>query len=615
MNIEKQLREDYIHDFHTFLRKNETETKQKVKKTLLPLPWQPNHPFRLVWDIICMLFIVIQMMIIPLNLSFEIDDKGLSLFMEIMDDFFLVDILIQFNCAIYIDGKLILKRSTIICNYLKFWFWLDLISSLPYDYFVEGGNVQMIRMLRFFKFLKVIKMIKAFKLKLLIRRLETFFGNDFSSLMEFIKLTFIIVVLAHWSACIFNLTNQDDYDYLTSFYFTITTMITVGYGDVHPYTAEEQIYTIFAMILASGVFGYTANSMISIFQYEDPQLTELIMKQQIINKYTKTHGCSGKLRLKIQNYLEWVVENDYEVRSSLMISDLSEELRNQVITHMNLRFFKTLPITMNRAIKINEYILPPETIINDDHHIYYIIQGKVSIMANNIHLGYAEQCFGTINFFSNIPRTAELITTETTNLVKLSRQQFLQSLNYEQFQKFHMIKQKLENNDFLDLNIKCLGCNRKGHVIKYCQQFHYVSSRLMRPKIKFLRIRNKKQRTIYNQKQIEYYLIMQARKINTKKMVKKEEINQTINQNFDIDEIKNYIHFDIEWNINEVLKSYRLKTVYRYCQAIIKKNLKFLIRQNLQKCNNEKRFRLKSELKPNYIQKYKDQNMQHKIMD
>ena len=78
----------------------------------------------------------------------------------------------------------------------------------------------MIRMLRFFKFLKVIKMIKAFKLKLLIRRLETFLGNDFSSFMEFVKLTFIIVVLAHWSACIFNLTNQDDYDYLTSFYFT-----------------------------------------------------------------------------------------------------------------------------------------------------------------------------------------------------------------------------------------------------------------------------------------------------------------------------------------------------------------------------------------------------------
>ncbi|CAD8051307.1 unnamed protein product [Paramecium primaurelia] len=615
MNIEKQLREDYTHDFHTFLRKNETETKQKVKTTLIPPPWQPNHPFRLVWDIISMLFIVIQMMIIPLILSFEIVDDRTSLFMEIMDNFFLVDILIQFNCAIYIDGKIILKRSTIICNYLKFWFWLDLISSLPYDYFVEGGNVQMIRMLRFFKFLKVIKMIKAFKLKLLIRRLETFLGNDFSSFMEFIKLTFIIVVLAHWSACIFNLTNQDGYDYLTSFYFTITTMITVGYGDVHPETAEEQIYAIFAMVLASGVFGYTANSMISIFQYQDPQLSELIMKQQIINKYTKIHGCSGHLRHKIQNYLEWVVENDYEVRSSLIICDLSEELRNQVITQMNLRFFKTLPVTMTKAIKLNEYILPPETKINDEHHIYYIIQGKVSVMANNIHLEYADKCFGIINFFSNIPRTAELITTETTNLVKLSRQQFIQQLNYEQFQKFHMIKQKLENNDYLDLDIKCYGCNRKGHIIKYCQQFHYISLKLRRPKVKFLRTRNQKQKTMYNQFLIEYYQMMQARRIKSQTMVKQKEIHLIINQNFDIDVIQNYIYFDPEWNINEVLKQYRLKTIYRYCLIIIKKNLKFLIRQNHQRFNIVNRSRLKTELKPKYIDKYKDQIMQQKIMD
>ncbi|CAD8147487.1 unnamed protein product [Paramecium octaurelia] len=615
MNIEKQLREDYTHDFHTFLRKNETETKQKVKTTLIPPPWQPNHPFRLVWDIISMLFIVIQMMIIPLMLSFEIDDERTSLFMEIMDDFFLVDILIQFNCAIYIDGKIVLKRSSIICNYLKFWFWLDLISSLPYDYFVEGGNVQMIRMLRFFKFLKVIKMIKAFKLKLLIRRLETFLGNGFSSFMEFIKLTFIIVVIAHWSACIFNLTNQDDYDYLTSFYFTITTMITVGYGDVHPYTAEEQIYTIFAMILASGVFGYTANSMISIFQYQDPQLTELIVKQQIINKYTKTHGCSGQLRHKIQNYLEWVVENDYEVRSSLVICDLSEELRNQVITQMNLRFFKALPVTMSRAIKLNEYILSPETKIEDQNHIFYIVQGKVSVMANNVHLEYAEQCFGIVNFFSNIPRTAELITTETTNLVKLSRQQFLQQLNYEQFQKFHMIKQRLENNDFLDLDIKCYGCNRKGHVIKFCSQFHYISLRLRRPKVKFLRTRNQKQRTMYNQFLIEYYQMMQARKIKSQAIAQQVDVHQTMTQNFDIDEIKNYEYFDPEWNINEVLQQYRLKTIYRYSLMIIKKNLKFLIRENHQKSNNVKRFRLKTELKPKYIDKYKDQNMQQKIMD
>lgn len=67
----------------------------------------------------------------------------------------------------------------------------------------------MIRMLRFFKFLKVIKMIRAVKLKVILMKIEDFMGPEFQSFMEFIKLAFIIAALAHWSACIFNLINDD----------------------------------------------------------------------------------------------------------------------------------------------------------------------------------------------------------------------------------------------------------------------------------------------------------------------------------------------------------------------------------------------------------------------
>lgn len=55
-------------------------------------------------------------------------------------------------------------------------------------------------------------------------------------------------------------------------------MITVGYGDIHPYTGIEQLYTIFAMILACGVFGYTMNSIMSIFDHSTPELIDLKAK-------------------------------------------------------------------------------------------------------------------------------------------------------------------------------------------------------------------------------------------------------------------------------------------------------------------------------------------------
>lgn len=42
-------------------------------------------------------------------------------------------------------------------------------------------------------------------------------------------------------------------------------MITIGYGDYHPYTTNEKVFGIFVMILSSGLFGYVMNMIVTIF--------------------------------------------------------------------------------------------------------------------------------------------------------------------------------------------------------------------------------------------------------------------------------------------------------------------------------------------------------------
>lgn len=34
-------------------------------------------------------------------------------------------------------GQLVTKRLLICLNYLKFWFWIDLLSSFPYDMVID----------------------------------------------------------------------------------------------------------------------------------------------------------------------------------------------------------------------------------------------------------------------------------------------------------------------------------------------------------------------------------------------------------------------------------------------------------------------------------------------
>ena len=62
-------------------------------------------------------------------------------------------------------------------------------------------------------------------------------------------------------------------------------MITIGYGDVHPWTPIEMLFAIFMMILASGVFGYTMNSIMLLFQNESEEVQELNEKNDVIKKY------------------------------------------------------------------------------------------------------------------------------------------------------------------------------------------------------------------------------------------------------------------------------------------------------------------------------------------
>ena len=60
--------------------------------------------------------------------------------------------------------------------------------------------------------------------------------------------------------------------YISAFYFSVTTMITVGYGDINANTRTEMIFAVFAMVLASAIFGYSMSSFMQIIEGEDEKI-------------------------------------------------------------------------------------------------------------------------------------------------------------------------------------------------------------------------------------------------------------------------------------------------------------------------------------------------------
>ena len=98
---------------------------------------------------------------------------------------------------------------------------------------------------------------------------------------EITKLALKIIYVGHFFACFwvyianmeelygirttwlsyFHLDNSEwTSKYISSLYFTVYTMVTVGYGDIYPANITERAFCIVLMILTCGVFAYSINN-------------------------------------------------------------------------------------------------------------------------------------------------------------------------------------------------------------------------------------------------------------------------------------------------------------------------------------------------------------------
>ena len=98
-----------------------------------------------------------------------------------------------------------------------------------------------------------------------IRRREIRYVNTFS-LIFFI---YWIVHIAHWIACGwlsirgFDQTEPILDSYLKSIYWAVTTITTIGYGDIVPESNSQILFTMFVEIVGVGTYGYLIGKMAS----------------------------------------------------------------------------------------------------------------------------------------------------------------------------------------------------------------------------------------------------------------------------------------------------------------------------------------------------------------
>jgi hypothetical protein len=100
---------------------------------------QPDGYFKIIFDIILLLFLVLNIFYIPMKLCFELNQHGTEnnvsdVFLETLPSIiFIMEVLINFNTSYYDRGLLHEDRGKIMRHYLRGDFIWDLVVILPYN--------------------------------------------------------------------------------------------------------------------------------------------------------------------------------------------------------------------------------------------------------------------------------------------------------------------------------------------------------------------------------------------------------------------------------------------------------------------------------------------------
>ncbi|XP_022724292.1 potassium channel KAT1-like [Durio zibethinus] len=418
----------------------------------------PFNPYYRAWEMWLIVLVIYSAWICPFEFAFLTYKKdALFIVDNIVNGFFAVDIILTFFVA-YLDSQshlLVDDPKKIAIRYISTWFAFDVCSTAPFQsislMFTDHGSELGLRLLN------MLRLWRLRRVSSLFARLEKDIRFNYFW-TRCAKLIYVTLFAVHCAGC-FNYLIADRYPdpsrtwigavypnfkehslwdrYITSIYWSITTLTTTGYGDLHAENPREMLFDIFYMLFNLGLTAYLIGNMTNLVVHWTSQTrnfrdtvkaaSEFAVRNQLpahIRDQMLSHIClrfktKGLKQQETLNSLPRAIRSSiaqhlffHIVQKAYLFQGVSHDFLFQLVSEMDA-----------------EYFPPKEDVILQNESptdLYILVSGAVNLIAHADGLDRvivkvaAGEMFGEVGVLCYRPQPYTVQTTEICQILRLN---------------------------------------------------------------------------------------------------------------------------------------------------------------------------------------------------
>ncbi|XP_053944318.1 potassium voltage-gated channel subfamily H member 4 [Cuculus canorus] len=386
--------------------------------------------FKALWDWLILLATFYVAVTVPYNVCFTGTEDSLSAARStIVSDIavemlFILDIILNFRTT-YVSqsGQVVYEPRSICIHYVATWFFVDLIAALPFD-LLYVFNVTVTSLVHLLKTVRLLRLLR------LLQKLDRY--SQYSAMVLTLLMS-MFALLAHWMACIWYVIGRKEMEsndpqtwdigwlhelgkrleapyinnsvggpsirsaYIASLYFTLSSLTSVGFGNVCANTDAEKIFSICTMLIGALMHAVVFGNVTAIIQrmYSRRSLYHTRMKD--LKDFIRVHRLPQQLKQRMLEYFQttWSVNNGIDANE--LLHDFPDELRADVAMHLNkdilqLPVFETASRGCLRSLSLHiktSFCAPGEYLLRQGDALqanYFVCSGSLEVLKDNVVL-------------------------------------------------------------------------------------------------------------------------------------------------------------------------------------------------------------------------------------